>query len=70
MPQLDKFIKAAQDHGADALILEVGTPASIIRGGKGHALGQQAVTDAAAGAKTGASAGEGRAKARIDELLR
>ena len=46
MPQLDKFIKAAQDHGAEALILEVGAPASIVRGGKGHALGQQAVTDA------------------------
>jgi twitching motility protein PilT len=45
LPQLDRFIKAAQDHGAEALVLEVGAPASLLRGGKGRALGQQPITD-------------------------
>jgi twitching motility protein PilT len=46
MPQLDKFIKAAVDNGADALVLEAGAPPAVHKAGKAHPLGQQAVAEA------------------------
>jgi twitching motility protein PilT len=46
LPRLDKFIHAALSHGADALVLEAGSPASLLRGQKSHALGAQTLTHA------------------------
>ncbi|MDP2958429.1 MAG: PilT/PilU family type 4a pilus ATPase [Longimicrobiales bacterium] len=46
MAQLDRFIKALHDHGADMLTLAVEEPPALVRGGTPHHLSKQSLTDA------------------------